>query len=93
MYKNGIYVSCIKEMVSPSQCVYSHSTRVFGLLEQAPLSPPPPPTSLSSTEDKLLVAMDIGVGTGVLIAWLLQQYATANQATATTTRGERQWRF
>ena len=32
MYKNGIYVSCIKEMVSPSQCFYSHLTRVFGLV-------------------------------------------------------------
>ena len=32
MYINGIYVSCIKEMVSPSQCFYSHSTRVFGLV-------------------------------------------------------------
>ena len=34
------------------------------------------------------MAMDIGVGTGVLMAWLMQQYATANQATATTMRGE-----
>ena len=58
------------------------------LLEQAPLPPTTTTTSLSSTEDKLLVAMDIGVGTGVLMAWLMQQYATANQATATTTRGE-----
>ena len=32
MYKNDIYVSCIKEMVSPSQCFYSHSTRLFGLV-------------------------------------------------------------
>ena len=32
MYKNGIYVSCIKEMVSPSHCFYSHSTRVLGLV-------------------------------------------------------------
>ena len=32
MYKNCIYVSCIKEMVSPSQCFYSHLTRVFGLV-------------------------------------------------------------
>ena len=32
MYKNGIYVSCIKEMVSQSWCFYSHSTRVFGLV-------------------------------------------------------------
>ena len=32
MYKNEIYVSCIKEMVSPSQCFYSHLTRVFGLV-------------------------------------------------------------
>ena len=63
------------------------------LLEQAPLPPPPTTTSLSSTEDKSLVAMDIGVGAGVLMAWLLQQYATANQATATTTRGGRQQRF
>ena len=63
------------------------------MLEQAPLPPQPTTTSLSSTEDKSLVAMDIGVRTGVLTAWLWQQYATANQATATTMRGERQWQF
>ena len=94
MYNNDIYVSCIKEMVYPHHGVFTPIRQEYlDLLEQAPLPPPTTTTSLLSTKDKLLVAMDIGVGTGVLTAWLLQQYAMANQATATTMRGERQWQF
>ena len=85
----------LKETESPLQQPQKLETIVYILATchnpqccQAPLPPPPTTTSLSSTKDKSLVAMDIGVGTGVLMAWLLQQYAMANQATATTTRGE-----
>ena len=73
MYKNGIYVSCIKEMVYPHHSVFTPIQQEYlDLLEQAPLPPPPTTTSLLSTKDKSLVAMDIGVGTGVLTAGVLQ---------------------
>ena len=72
MYKNGIYVSCIKEMVNPHHSVFTPIQQEYlDLLEQAPLPPPPTTTSLLSTKDKSLVAMDIGVGTGVLTAGVL----------------------
>ena len=93
MYKNGLYVSCIKEMVSPSQCFYSHSTGVFGLVGTG---------TIATTTNNNITIINRGQvagghghwsGNRSLMAWLMQQYATANQATATTMRGERQRRF
>ena len=93
MCKNGIYVSCIKEMVSPPQCFYSHLTRVFGLVGTG---------TVATTTNNNITIINQGQVAGGHGHWsgnrspygmVLQQYAIANQATATTTRGERQRRF
>ena len=90
MYKNGIYVSCIKEMVSPSQCFYSHPTRVFALVGTGTIA-------TTNNNNNNITIINQGQVAGGHGHWsgnrspygmVLQQYATANQATATTTRGE-----